>query len=408
MIRVEDAWRLVEQHLERRSSGSQSVTQAHGLVLDEEIISTIDSPSYDKAQVDGFAVRCEDVQKPGETLRIAEEITAGQVPTLALTGHTATRIMTGAPVPVGADAVVMVERSELIRGGESGDQWVVRILETPRFGQNIMRRGEAMRQGDVVLTRGHLLRSIEIGLLTELGRTVVNVILKPTVGIISTGNELVSGDQTPGPGQIRNSNGPMLESLVREASGETLSLGIVRDTEADLTAAIRRGLECDVLLLSGGVSAGVLDLVPRVLTLLGVDEVFHKVQLKPGKPLWFGVQQNRRLKNLVFGLPGNPVSSLVCFEIFVRPALARMAGRSEQIFRSTAELKAPFRHRGDRPTFYPGRTQRDRAQDRLTVQPLGWRGSADLRTLADADVLICFEPGDYDLPAGASVSVRWF
>src|SRR5262245_12196375 len=137
MIRVDEAWQLVEQQLECRSSCSLPVSQSLGLVLDEEIVSTIDSPAYDKAQVDGFAVRCQDLQTPGEVLRIAEEVTAGQVPTIPLTAHTATRIMTGAPVPQGADAVVMVERSDLIRSGDSDDQWRVRIHETPRLGQNI-------------------------------------------------------------------------------------------------------------------------------------------------------------------------------------------------------------------------------------------------------------------------------
>jgi molybdopterin molybdotransferase len=183
-----------------------------------------------------------------------------------------------------------------------------------------------------------------------------------------------------------------------------VSLGIVRDTLDDLTAAIRTGLENDVLILSGGVSAGVLDLVPQVLKQLQVEQVFHKVRLKPGKPLWFGTRRSEDREQLVFGLPGNPVSSLVCFHLFVRPALARLAGRSEgPAPLATARLTEPFQHRGDRPTFFPGRTRRS-ASGR-EVEPLRWRGSADLRTLADADVLICLQPGEYELTAGTAIEV---
>jgi molybdopterin molybdotransferase len=404
MIGVDEALQLVEQHAVPRAAHRLAAAEALGAVLDEDIVSTIDSPPYDKSQVDGFAVRCDDLSKSPAELRVLEEVTAGQTPTRPVIPGTATCIMTGAPIPDGSDAVVMVERTSVVPGNATIPSRVC-IQESPRAGQNILRRGEAMRAGDVVLRRGHGIRSIEIGLLAELGVTDVRVTSRPTAAIISTGNELVHADETPGPGQIRNSNSPMLEAMVREAGAEARPLGIVRDTEADLIAAIRRGLECDVLLLSGGVSAGVLDLVPPVLRQLGVKEIFHKVQLKPGKPLWFGVHEQSGSSKLVFGLPGNPVSSLVCFELFVRPALARMAGKAGNCCIESAELTQAFRHHGARPTFFPGRTVRKSGAG-LLVEPLKWRGSADLRRLADADVLICFEAGDYELPAGSAVKVR--
>ncbi len=406
MISVEEAGNLVSEHSSFRDLCRTPIGDAHGLVLHEEIVCTTDSPPFDKAQVDGYAVRCLDMPQPGVILDVMDEVTAGQVPARPVTAGTATRIMTGAPIPPGADAVVMVERTEMVADTADSSANRVRVDDSPRSGQNILRRGESMRSGDVVLRPGHLLRGIEIGLLAELGVTEVQVYRRPTVAIISTGNELVPLDQTPSDGQIRNSNGPMLESLVREAGGQPVSIGIARDTQEDLVASISRGLESDVLLLSGGVSAGILDLVPQVLQQLGVEKVFHKVHLKPGKPLWFGARRREQREHLVFGLPGNPVSSLVCFHLFVRPALAKLAGRSTEIAGiATAKLAVPFRHRGDRPTFFPGRTRRDRND--LVVEPLGWRGSADLRTLVDADALICIHPGDHDLPANSPVTIRW-
>ena len=220
--------------------------------------------------------------------------------------------------------------------------------------------------------------------------------------MLATGDELVAIKQTPAAGQIRNSNGTLLAAATRMAGGEPVDLGIARDNEADLAAHIVRGLECDVLLISGGVSAGVLDLVPGVLRRLGVEQVFHKVRLKPGKPLWFGV--DRSGTKLVFGLPGNPVSSLVCFELFVRPALGRLAGRGDTALESTsAELTSSYAQRGDRPSYPPARLI---ARDgRTLVEPLNWKGSGDLRTLVDATALACFPAGEHEFRAGDTIRV---
>jgi molybdopterin molybdotransferase len=403
MITVSEALRLVLERAQPGGLRRVALVDAAEKVLAEDILCTIDSPPHDKSLVDGYAVQVAD-SKPGAVLRVLEQVTAGQVPTLPVTAGGATRIMTGAPIPSGADAVAMVERTELIPGPPE----MVRIQDKQvRTGQNIMRRGESMRKGETVLARGHVLRGIEIGLLAELGVAELSTVATPTVAVLATGDELVPFEATPSAGQIRNSNGPMLRQLAAAAGCEAVDLGIARDTEIDHARWMRRGLESDVLLLSGGVSAGVLDLVPQQLGRLGVKQVFHKVDLRPGKPLWFGViEHSDRPNQLVFGLPGNPVSGLVCFQLFVRPALAQMSGRAAEGMRqSTAVLAATTPPRSDRPTYFPGRaTQRN---GDWIVEPLSWRGSADLRTLANANVLIFFPTGPGAVEANDRVAIYW-
>ena len=350
--------------------------------------------------MDGYAVVASDIV-PGVELSILEEVTAGDVPTKPVTSGTATRIMTGAPIPEGADAVVMVERTELV--GE--DSTTVRIdTDNSQPGQNIMPRGESVRCGDVVLRIGSMIRPIEMGVLAECGATEISAYPKPSVAILSTGNELVAAETRPKAGQIRNSNGPMLEALVQRAGNAAVNLGVGRDDRDELERLVRRGLDEDVLVLSGGVSAGVLDLVPEVLAANGVEQVFHKVHLKPGKPVWFGIRKDPEGDKLVFGLPGNPVGSLVCFELFVRPALAGLAGQEfSGIERRTARLATHHSRYGDRPTYFPARLfDRD---GQFQVEPLAWKGSADLRTLADANCLALFPPRDSEFDAGEAIEV---
>lgn len=371
-----------------------------GLVLAADIKSDIDSPPHDKALMDGYAVVASDIV-PGVELTILEEVTAGDVPTKPVTAGTATRIMTGAPIPDGADAVVMVERTEVV--GNNGT--TVRIdFDAAQPGLNIMPRGESVREGDVVLRSGRLIRPIEMGVLAECGATEIAAYKRPSVAILSTGNELVPPEKRPNAGQIRNSNGPMLKALVQRAGSDAVNLGVGRDERADLDRLVQRGLEEDVLVLSGGVSAGVLDLVPEVLASNGVEQVFHKVHLKPGKPVWFGIKQDPRGDRLVFGLPGNPVSSLVCFELFVRPALASLAGQAfGNVERRTACLATTHSRYSDRPTYFPARLFERDGQPQ--VEPLAWKGSADLRTLADANCLALFPPSENEFAAGVVIEV---
>jgi molybdopterin molybdotransferase len=233
------------------------------------------------------------------------------------------------------------------------------------------------------------------------------VLPRPRVGVLATGDELVAAHEPLGPGQIRNSNGPMLLAAVAAAGATAVDLGVARDDPEDLKAKLRRGLECDVLLASGGVSAGVKDFVPGTLTELGVHEEFHQVRVKPGKPLWFGVCESDNRRTLVFGLPGNPVSTFVSFKLFVEPALAALGGAPFAAAAIVpAVLAASFKHRGKRPTYQPCRVRSEEAgSGRRVVEPLDWKGSADVATLTRADCLAAMPEGDYELAAGEAVDV---
>lgn len=415
LLSVDEALRCVLDHARPLPPVTVPLQDARGCVLAQDVVSDIDSPPHDKSVVDGFAVRTADITAEGAELEVIEEITAGMIPRQALAPGQAARIMTGAPLPQGADAVVMVEKT---RGpGTVGSK--VWITEHPlRSGQNIMRRAASMQCGQRVLAAGTCLRAIECGLLAEAGCSEVRVIPRPRVAVLATGNELVPHTQRPGPGQIRNSNGPLLQALVQESGGTIVSSAMVPDVPQPLRDAIASGLNHDVLLISGGVSAGVLDLVPSILSDLGVQPVFHKVNIKPGKPLWFGTGTTGACgggRCLVFGLPGNPVSTLVSFLLFVRPALAVLAGRPARgLPRREGVLAQPFRQHGDRPTYWPatlreGGSEPDRGLERSPlVIPLRWEGSGDLCTLAHAEGLAVFPAGEREYPRGSPVTVLMF
>lgn len=370
---------------------------ALGLVLAEDVASDLDMPPYDKALMDGFAVRSADLQAGPAELTIVDEIMAGMTPRRPINAGQTARIMTGAPIPEGADAVVMVERCRLLDGNRVG-------IDEARPEQNVLRRGREMRRGEVVLTAGMRLRPQEIGLLASVGRTMAQVYPAPRVTVLPTGDEIVDPGEVPGPGQIRNSNGPMLLAQVQRAGAVPRSPGIARDRLDSLRALIVEGLRDDVLVLSGGVSAGKLDLVPGVLAELGVHALFHKVAMKPGKPVLFGVQErDAGPPRLVFGLPGNPVSALVCFELFVRPALRGLMGREPGPRLLDATLAEDYDYRTDRPTYHPARLEASAGG--WQVRPVPWFGSPDLRGIAAANAFVLFPPGETRRRAGQVVAV---
>ncbi len=386
MLTVEQALHLVLERAKRLPIEAVPLSPAAlGLVLAEDIATDLDMPPYDKSLVDGYAVRTADWGADDElVLEVIEEIAAGQTPRQSVRANQAARIMTGAMVPLGADAIVMIERTQLLDGRR------VRVQERPgKAGQNILPRGREMRAGDRVLSAGTPLRPQELGLLATVGKISVPVYRRPVVVILSTGDEVVEPSAVPGPGQIRNSNAAMLSAQVVRAGGSDRYLGIARDSLESLRPLVVDGLRADVFLLSGGVSAGKLDLVPGVLQGQGVEPIFHRVEMKPGKPLFFGVKGN----TLVFGLPGNPVSSLVGFELFVRPALRRLLGHAEvgPKFR-TARMAIDYAYRTDRPTYHPARLA-DSAEG-WQVTPVPWFGSPDLRAIAQASAFVLFAVGD--------------
>jgi molybdopterin molybdotransferase len=400
MIAVDEALALVLSEVPLGRRESVPLARSLGRVLAVGAVSDVDSPPHDKSIVDGFALRSADLADGVGEFDVVEAIMAGMTPTKAIRPGEAARIMTGAPVPDGADCVAMVERSSPI----SGSVERVRIEDASlRADQNIVRRAAVMRAGEAVIEPGTLLRSMEIGLLAEIGRAEVNVYRQPTVAVLSTGNELVPCDERPRAGQIRNSNGPMLVAAVTEAGGIARDLGIGRDDPVQLRESIRAGLDADMLLVSGGVSMGDLDLAPALFRELGIEEVFHKVRLKPGKPLWFGVRRGER-PTLVFGLPGNPVSSLVCFQLFVAPAMRRFQGIAAcEPLRQRARLTQPFQQRGERDTYAPSQAQW--SSGGLEIQTLPSLGSGDLRSLANANALAFFPAGNRQYSIGETIEV---
>lgn len=392
LLSVEEALAIVLSHAKRLPPQTASLTSALlGMVLAEDIRADRDSPPFAKSLVDGFAVRSSD--GTGERVVIME-IMAGQVPARELGTGEAARLTTGAPLPLGADAVIMQEHVE----PAGSDR--IRLLREIAPGQNVLPQGAEMRQGETILSAGQVIRPQEIGLLASVGKTAVRVYRQPVVAILPTGDELVEPGMPPGPGQIRNSNAAMLAAQVTRAGALPRYLGIGQDSPTILQPLIREGLKCDVLVLSGGVSVGPLDLVPRLLREEGVHIVFHQVALKPGKPLLFGVRDGV----LVFGLPGNPGSSFVGFELFVRPALRAMSGKSEPHWTLlTASWSEPFRYRTDRPTYYP--VQLWWQDGAWRVRGIRWLGSADLRALCLANAFACLPAGESSFEAGQTVRV---
>lgn len=407
MLSIDEALRAVLEAARPLVPRSVPLDSATGCVLGENVFADIDLPPFDKALVDGYAVRSDDLRAPGADrwLRVGETILAGQTPGRPLGPRETATIMTGAPLPAGADAVVMHERTTIERDRVRVDEPEVRP------GQNTLHRGREMRAGQPILAAGTILGPAHLGVLASVGRPRP-LVVRPRVCVVSTGDELVEADQVPGPGQIRNSNAVMLRSLALEDRAEVIGSPTAPDRADALEAILGRGLEeSDVLLITGGVSAGQRDLVPEVLASLGVRRIFHKVRLKPGKPLWFGVagpdeggerDELERRRTLVFGLPGNPVSGLVGYLLFARPALMNLGHRPMPADDPTSRgrLTHPFRHRGERPTYHPARLGIVPGEDLPRVETLDWAGSADLLTVASADGFAAFPAGDRDYLPG--------
>ncbi len=399
MLAVDEALRAVLGWARPLPPRRVSLRDALGCVCARDVAADRDAPPFDKSVVDGYALRSADGTGFG-SLQVAMEIMAGQVPARGLEPGEAALIMTGAPLPEGADAVVMIERAR--RVGNS--VWIEPQPLTA--GMNRMERGREYRAGDIVCRAGERLVPAHLGVLASVGCAFPEVIPPPRLAVVPTGDELVEPDQAPGAGQIRNSNGVMLAALADERGLHATLAPIARDERTSLEEALQCAIKNhDVVVITGGVSMGALDLVPAALAARGVERIFHKVRVKPGKPLWFGVGSPQAsalesfgnvepVRPLIFGLPGNPVSGLVNWLLFVAPAVEVLAGRAtaEGVLAKTPvtlKLTDPLAHRGDRPTYHPAtRVGVDAAR------PLTWSGSADLWTVARADGFLAFPAGD--------------
>jgi len=361
-----------------------------GRVLAETVESPLDVPPFDSSAMDGYAV----VAGPAAELEVRGESRAGRPAREAARPGVAVAISTGAPVPEGADAVVPVERTEA-----AGDSRV-RVGES-RPGANIRRAGEDLRRGQGVLVAGAELGPAELGVLSSLGRDRALCARRPRLALLVTGDELAEPGEPLEPGQIYSSNSAALAGQAAQAGAEVTLRAKVPDERDSTRAALAAALDsADVVLVSGGVSVGPHDHVKPALAALGVYERFWGVALKPGKPTWFGTRDSK----LVFGLPGNPVSAMVCFQLFARPALRALQGGEPAARRTTARLVTPWK-------VNPGRTEAVRCRLRpdgagLLAEPTGDQGSHRLSSMLGADGLALVGPGEEELPAGTDVTVE--
>jgi len=356
---------------------SVPLIRARSRILRETIVSDADSPPFDKAIRDGFAVRFEDVQTIPAALKVIGESRAGAGANAVVGVGQCCEIMTGAPLPAGANAVVMVEHTER-PSAES-----VRILRAVRLNEGLLRKGAEAKKGDRLLEPGRKLGLADIGLLAGTGKPDVLVSRRPRVAIVATGDELVDVSEAPHAGQIRNSNSFTLYTQTEAAGAEAAVLGIARDNLDDLRAKIGRGLEHDILLVSGGVSMGKYDLVEDVFAEFGVKVFFDKVAMKPGKPTVFGFRD----RTFVFGLPGNPVSTMVAFRMFVRPVIFSLLKVSEPESPTLeATLEAPAKCDPERAALVPATVRFEGGRYKIQTAP--WKGSSDLVGLSRANALI--------------------
>jgi len=392
--------------------------QSLGRVLAEDVRANRDLPPYDVSAMDGYALRSADLKNIPAALEIIEDIKAGDMPAKVVQAGQCARIMTGAPVPQGADAVIRVEDTHafstggplldpLPQAGEEANEKrnslldVVQINAAVKPGNDIRLRGEGMRNNEVVLTAGTEITPGVTGVLATVKAAQVQVYRRPRVAILSTGNELEDMDDPVDPNKIPNSNSYALMAQVQALGIEPDLLGIARDDPAELEEYLQRGLRFDVLLVSGGTSVGVHDYVRPIIESLGVQMKFWRVAMKPGHPVAFGITAHTRF----FGLPGNPVSSMVCFEQFVAPALRRMMGHT-RLFRRTiaARLTHDLKHQPGRTEFV--RVSLAKEQGGYAATSTGAQGSGMLLSMAKADGLMIVPAESTGLAANEQVTVQ--
>ena len=396
MLSFEQARQLVitqvKSHGGDRPTISLSLNDALGHILAEEIRTDREYPPFDRSTRDGYAVRAIEAA-PGATLRCVGEIKAGDTVSWPLESGTCLQIMTGAAVPAGADSVVMIEFTR--RDGET-----VTFDRATQPGQNLVPRGSEARAGEIALSPGLRLGFAELAVAAQVGATMLHCHKKPRVAVLSTGDEVVPISETPGPFHIRNSNSVSLSAQVRLAGGEPVPLGNALDRVEDLSAKIEKGLQEDVVVLSGGVSMGKYDLVESVLKGMGAEFFFDAVAIRPGKPTVFG----RCRDTWVFGLPGNPVSTMVTFQLFAIPALDILSGASPRpLPLLEATLTESVKEKQGLTHFLPARLEWQGSAPH--VRALRWQGSGDIAALTKSNCFVVVPAERQDIQAGERVSV---
>lgn len=423
LIGVQQAIRILDSVAVNPRTIRMPLAECDGLRVARPVATDRDYPPVDKSQMDGYAVRCADIAAVPCELRVIGEVAAGQVPQRAVGAGETIAIMTGASIPAGAEAVVPVEDVEKIGEGS------IRILRASgNPARYIARRGSDRGAGQIVLQEGTRLGPAQIAVAASVGLRDLEVFLRPRAAVLATGDELIGVEQEPGPSQIRNSNSPMLFALLRRLGCDVTDLGVAPDRPDAIREAIRGGLKFDALFITGGMSMGEYDYVPRLLQELGVDLKITKLRIKPGKPFIFGIWEGQASaepaasipqrsgsagaspSRFVFGLPGNPVSGFVCTIRLASRVLARMAGGMPEERWVSGKLERGMPANGPREFYQPAVRSvplgRDSSHAELaTITPLNWKGSADLFTLAEANVLLVRPENDPALPRGTVVRV---
>lgn len=398
MISVEEALHRILCVVIPLGHEKVNILDALGRVIGEDVFANRDIPPKDNSAMDGYAVRAADTrgasgEKPA-ILDVVEDIPAGSIPLGIIVAGKASRIMTGAPLPEGADAVVRVEDTE-----KAGDR--VKIFVEATRGQDIRRAGEDVREGECVIARGDVLRPAEIGMLAALGRSFVSVYQRPLVAVVATGDELVDIDENPDPWKIVSSNSYSLAAQIMDCGGIPLQIGIARDKREDLVSKFEAALRADIIVSSGGVSVGDYDLVKDVMKEVGNEMQFWQVAMRPGKPLAFGSMGGVP----VFGLPGNPVSSMVAFEQFVRPSILKMSGH-KNVFRKTvrAILEEDITKKRGTRHFIRARVRYENGK--YTAMTTGEQGSGILKSMVRANGLIILPENATAVKKGDEVTVQ--
>jgi molybdopterin molybdotransferase len=395
MISVEEALGILFSHLPGRKEEEVFFQDSLRRILAADLTAKSNIPPFDRSAMDGFAVAAADVENAPVELEIAGEVRAGGGMPGILPRGQAMSIMTGAPVPEGADSVQIVEECTVSEDGKR-----VTISKPVSPGENIAVHGSEAAAGDIVLKAGHRVGPAEIAVMATFGYERVRVWKNPEIAVFATGDELVEVHETPRPDQIRNSNAYCLIAQLKYMGLEAEYLGIVRDDKDALRETMRKGLRKDVLIITGGVSMGEYDYVKDVFEELGLEILFSKVAIKPGKPTVFA----RKEDTLIFGLPGNPISALVTFECFVRPALGNLCGMSQpELHRMRGELLTDMRQSSGRMAFFPAWVFWE--EGGLKVEPLRWKSSADIIGFTGANATFIFPRGKSHLKKGEIVEV---
>ncbi|MGZ3495337.1 MAG: molybdopterin molybdotransferase MoeA [Thermodesulfobacteriota bacterium] len=398
MMTVDKALDKILSHIHPLGFEKVSLLDALGRVIGEDVYARRDIPPLDNSAMDGYALRSVDVREASPDrplqLEVIEDLPAGYISAKKLEKGKAIRIMTGAPVPKGADTVIPVEETKKENGS-------VLIFRAATSGENIRKSGEDVKKGDRVISEGDKVRPAEVGMLASVGRSFVSVYQRPLVAILCTGDELVDVDGDLDEVKIVSSNSYTLGAQVKDCGAIPLQLGIARDRKEEIEEKLRQGIRADVLISSAGVSVGDYDFVKDVMKRLGMEMVFWKVAMRPGAPLAFGIIGEKP----VFGLPGNPVSSMISFEQFVRPSLLKMMGH-RKLFRPAVEavLKEDIKKMAGKRYFIRGSVSFEKNQ--YFVTSTGEQGSGILRSMVRANGLIVIPEEQEIVRAGERVKVQ--